>query len=550
MKYIYLLLSTLGLFSFSCTKNNPGTDTKENFIIKTIQVDSLKSQTVFNNINYNPYIKITFNKNISTSTLTGNITLKDDQGKSYPFTLLFENNDSSLIIQLTNKLGALTKIYCTIYPQIKSVDNTNLNTSYSFQFVTKFDNTPKFPTITDDSLLTLVQKQTFKYFWDFGHPTSGLSRERNTSGNTCTTGGTGFGIQSIIVGIKRNFITRQQGLERIQKMVDFLDKKAIKYHGAYAHWLDGATGTTIPFSQYDDGGDLVETSYLMQGLLTAKEFFDAGTPEEEKIKTDITKLYNNVEWSWYQNGQSTLFWHWSSNYGWKMNFRISGWNEALITYILAAASPTYPIDIQTYQNGWAKNGSIKNNKTFYNYVLPLGPDLGGPLFFEQYTFLGVDPFGLKDQYADYELQVKNHSLINYEYCKQNPKNYLGYSENCWGLTASDTYDGYTAHEPNNDRGVITPTAALSSIAFTPKESLQALRFFYYQMGDKIWKDYGFVDAFSLDKNWYADSFLAIDQGPIIVMIENYRTKFIWSLFTKNNEVKNGMKKLGFTAPYL
>jgi len=501
-------------------------------------------------VSYQPTIKLVFNKNIDKKTISNNITIKNDQGNSLTLNNLYENNDSTLIIQFNEKLSASTKYYCIVYPQIKSVDGTNLNSSYTFQFFTQLDLSPKFPTISDDSLLTLVQKQTFKYFWDFGHPTSGLARERNSSGNTCTTGGTGFGIQSIVVGIHRGFITRQQGLERIQKMVDFLDTKATKYHGAYAHWLDGATGTTIPFSQYDDGGDLVETSYLMQGLLTAKEYFDGTSIEETKIRTDITRLYNNVEWSWYQNGQSALYWHWSSNFGWKMNFRVSGWNEALITYILAAASPTYPIDIQTYQNGWARNGAIKNNKSFYNYQLPLGPDLGGPLFFEQYTFLGVNPFGLKDQYADYEVQVKNHTLINYEYCKQNPRNYVGYSAKCWGLTASDTYDGYTAHEPNNDKGVITPTAAISSIAFTPKESLDALRFFYYQLGDKIWKNYGFVDAFSLDKNWYADSFLAIDQGPMIVMIENYRSKLIWDTFTKNIEVKNGLKKLGFSAPYL
>lgn len=550
MRYILFFFFCFSLLSFSCTKNSTTTPETKNFVLKSIQIDSFQSSTYFTNVSYQPTIKLVFNKNIDKKTISNNITIKNDQGNSLTLNNLYENNDSTLIIQFNEKLSASTKYYCIVYPQIKSVDGTNLNSSYTFQFFTQLDLSPKFPTISDDSLLTLVQKQTFKYFWDFGHPTSGLARERNSSGNTCTTGGTGFGIQSIVVGIHRGFITRQQGLERIQKMVDFLVTKATKYHGAYAHWLDGATGTTIPFSQYDDGGDLVETSYLMQGLLTAKEYFDGNSNEETKIRTDITRLYNNVEWSWYQNGQSALYWHWSSNFGWKMNFRVSGWNEALITYILAASSPTYPIDIQTYQNGWAKNGAIKNNKTFYNYQLPLGPDLGGPLFFEQYTFLGVNPFGLKDQYADYEVQVKNHTLINYEYCKQNPRNYVGYSAKCWGLTASDTYDGYTAHEPNNDKGVITPTAAISSIAFTPKESLDALRFFYYQLGDKIWKNYGFVDAFSLDKNWYADSFLAIDQGPMIVMIENYRSKLIWDTFTKNIEVKNGLKKLGFSAPYL
>jgi hypothetical protein len=233
-----------------------------------------------------------------------------------------------------------------------------------------------------------------------------------------------------------------------------------------------------------------------------------------------------------------------------MNHKVQGWNEALIMYILAASSPTFPITKSVYQNGWANNGDMKNGSTFYNYVLPLGPNLGGPLFFEQYTFLGIDPNGLSDQYADYSLQTKNHTLINYEYCKANPRNFYGYSADCWGLTASDTYNGYTAHEPNNDRSVITPTAALSSIAFTPTESMQALRHFYYILGDKIWKEYGFVDAFSLEKYWFANSFLAIDQGPIIVMIENHRSKLIWNLLSGDPMVKDGMRKLGFKAPYL
>jgi hypothetical protein len=233
-----------------------------------------------------------------------------------------------------------------------------------------------------------------------------------------------------------------------------------------------------------------------------------------------------------------------------MNMQIKGWNETLITYVLAASSPTYAIPKVVYDNGFASNGAIKNGNTYYGVQLPLGPASGGPLFFEHYSFLGINPNGLTDQYANYQTQVVNHTKINYEYCKVNPNGYYGYSSSCWGLTASDIPNGYTASSPTNDVGVIAPTAALSSMPYTPTESMNALRFFYYKLGDKIWKEYGFVDAFSLNEPWFANSFLAIDQGPIIVMIENYRSGLLWNLFTSCPEVKAGMKSLGFSAPYL
>jgi hypothetical protein len=408
------------------------------------------------------------------------------------------------------------------------------------------DSTDKFERISDDELLTLIQKQTFKYFWDFGHPVSGLARERNTSGDIITSGGSGFGIMAIAVAIKRNFISRQEGLERMLKITDFLKNKTVSYHGVFPHWLNGATGATIAFSAKDNGADLVETSYLMAGLLTARQFFDQNTTNETKLRKEITELWEAVDWNFHtKNNESVLFWHWSPNFGWEMNHQIHGWNEALITYILAAASPTHPIKKIVYDAGWAKNGAMKNGKKFYNIELPLGEDLGGPLFYEQYTFLGIDPRNLKDQYADYSVQVKNHSLINRNYCVANPKGYMGYSKDCWGLTASDNHNGYSAHSPTNDLGVITPTAAISSLPFTPAESMEAIRFFYYKLGDKIWKNHGFVDAFNLSKGWFATSYLAFDQGPIIGMIENHRSGQLWSLLMADADVKNGLDKLGF-----
>src|SRR4030095_9216888 len=355
----------------------------------------------------------------------------------------------------------------------------------------------------------------------------------------------------VVVGINRNFVTRAEGLSRVQKIVTFLKNTAPNFHGAYSHWLNGSTGAVVPFAPNDNGADLVETSYLIMGLLSARQYFNAADAAETTLRSDINGLWNSVDWDWFrQNGKKVLYWNWSPNFAWAVNVPIQGWNETLITYVLAASSPTHSIQKAVYDSGYARNGAMVNNNIYYGYKLPLGPQYGGPLFFEHYSFMGINPNGLVDAYANYQTQTSNHTNINYEYCKANPKQYCVYSDSCWGLTASDIENGYTASSPTNDVSVIAPTAALSSLPYTTTESLKALKFFYYVLGDKLWGEYGLRDAFSLQDLWFANSYLAIDQGPIIVMIENYRTGLLWNLFTGCPEVKTGMQLLGFTAPYL
>ncbi len=408
--------------------------------------------------------------------------------------------------------------------------------------------------LSDSELLDLVQKQTIKYFWDFAHPVSGMARERsNTSFNygneVVTTGGTGFGVLALIVGAERKWIPRDSVANRILKMLKFL-YKADSYHGVFPHWMNGATGKTIKFSRKDDGADLVETSYLFEGLLCAKEYFNQNNKVENEIRGRITSLWNDIEWNWFtRNGQEVLYWHWSPNNGWAMDFPIHGYNETLITYILAASATKYPVSAKVYHRGWAMSNFFYNRKKFFGYTLPLGFDYGGPLFFAHYSYLGLDPHGLKDEYANYWEQNQNHTLINHAYCVENPKHFKGYGKDCWGLTASDDPNGYSAHSPTNDDGTISPTAALSSFPYTPEYSMQALKHFYFDLGNKIWGKYGFKDAFNQSKNWVADSYLAIDEGPIVAMIENYRTGLFWKLFMNIPEIQNGLHKLGFSSPY-
>ncbi len=403
--------------------------------------------------------------------------------------------------------------------------------------------------LPESDLLDIVQRQTLKYFWDFAEPNSGMARERNTSGHLVTSGGTGFGIMALIAGAERNFLSRDDVLRRVLKIGHFLEQ-ADRFYGVWPHWIDGRNGNTIPFSANDNGGDLVETAFLLQGLIAAREYFDRETPLETTLRNLVDTLYNGVNWQWYTRGQNTLFWHWSSNLGFAMNMQIRGWHEALIVYILAAGSPTYPIQPQVYHQGWAQNGNMRNNRYFYDIQLPLGPNFGGPLFFAHYSFLGLDPRGLNDQYANYWEQNRAHSLINYKYCIDNPGDFCHYSDKLWGITASDDPEvGYQAHAPFNisgrDNGTIAPTAALSSMPYTPEESLKALHTFYYYLYDNLWGEYGFKDAFNLELKWYASSYLAIDQGPIVVMIENYRSGLLWDVFMKNEQVNAGLKKLGF-----
>lgn len=418
---------------------------------------------------------------------------------------------------------------------------------FTYKFTTPYDPSPKFPAISDDELLTLVQEHTFRYFYDFAHPQSGLARERNSSGDMVTTGGSGFGLCAFPVAVERGFITRSEALAHCTKVVDFLTDKAERFHGAYPHWLNGVSGKAQSFSQKDDGADLVETAFLLQGLLVLRRYFSLDTPEETALRQKITAIWESVEWSWFrQDGQNVLYWHWSPRYNWDMNMRISGWNEALIIYILAASSPTFSIDREVYTEGWARNGGIRNGRSFYGISLPLGSDQGGPMFFAHYSFLGLNPMNLSDEYASYREQNTAHARINYEYSLRHRQQPADSLQAHWGLTASDIPGGYSATSPTNDNGTTAPTAALASMPYTPEESLAALRYFYYTLGDRLWGEYGFRDAFNLTSRWFADSYLAIDQGPIVVMIENYRTGLIWNLLMQDPDLRAGLDKLGFT----
>lgn len=403
--------------------------------------------------------------------------------------------------------------------------------------------------MTTDELLNSVQEATFRYFYDYAHPVSGLVRERKNSYDICTSGGTGFGLMALPIGVERGFVSRDSAAARALKILNFMQNDATRYHGTWSHWINGETGATIPFSQYDDGGDLVETAYVVQGLLTIRQYFDQVNTVESDIRTIATQLFEDVEWDWYRKDppQNVLYWHWSPNYGWQMNMQIRGFNETMITYLLAIASPTHPVPASLYHNGWAGSGYI-NGSSYYGLTQWVGPAYGGPLFFTHYSFLGFDPRDKEDQYCNYFNNNRNISLIHREYSISNPYSHVGYDSLVWGLTACDNPWGYSAHQPvYNDNGTVAPTAAISAMPYTPNESIATLKHYYHVLGPNLWGEFGFRDAFNFDEDqdWYADSYLAIDQGPIIIMIENHRTQLCWDLFMANPEIPGMLTDIGF-----
>ena len=544
-RFISILLL---LTSIACSvQSSNETETRnEDFYLETVMIGEETGFT-FNNVTSLDDIILTFSQPVNPKDIRLYISMSDDSGNMIALNFKCDGG-KNVFVSLDNIVQSYTTYTLVVNNGLQSQNGKNISIGKVIYISTGYIAMSNLPQLSDAELLNKVQQYTFRYFWQGADPNSGMAKERNSVPNVVTTGGTGFGIMAMCVAVERNYISRSEACKRINKIVSFLKNKATSYHGAFSHWIYGDTGQTKPFSPDDDGADLVETAFLFQGLLTARAYFDESSPDELLLRETITSLWEAVDWNFFtkEGTEQVLYWHWSPEKQWKMNMPIRGWNEALIVYVLAASSPTHPISTEVYDNGWCRNGEMKNGESYYGITLPLGPRLGGPLFFEHYSFMGLDPRLISDKYANYWEQACAHARINYEYCLVNPKGYAGYGPSCWGLTASDTKGGYTASSPTNDVGTIAPTAALSSLPYTPKESMAALRFFYHQLGHRLWGEFGFIDAFNLTAKWFDSSeYLAIDQGPIVVMIENYRTGLLWNLFMQNKEIVNGLNRLGF-----
>jgi exo beta-1,2-glucooligosaccharide sophorohydrolase (non-reducing end) len=423
--------------------------------------------------------------------------------------------------------------------------------------------------MTDDELLTMLQEDCFRYYWEGAHPDSGMIRE-NLPGNDriVATGASGFGIMALVVGVDRGFIAREQGVERLNKITSFLEK-APCYHGAWSHFMDGTTGQSLPvFDVIDSGGDLVETAFLIEGLLTARQYFNRSTPQEIELTKRITRLWEAVEWDWYRKSPDgdALYWHWTPEWGWFINHRLTGFNETMIVYLLAIASPTHGVAPELYYTGWAGqseaaklyrkgwSGSSEgehyaNGNTYYGIKLDVGVGSGGSLFFAHYSYMGFDPHSLTDLYSNYFENNRNLALINRAYAIDNPGKHKTYSTDAWGITASDGPRGYVPEAPDlqDDQGTLAPTGALASFPYAPEASMVAFKHFYRDLGDRLWGIYGPIDAYNLDDDWWSPIYMGLNQAPITVMVENYRTGLAWKLFQSNPEIQTMLKKLDATT---
>jgi hypothetical protein len=417
---------------------------------------------------------------------------------------------------------------------------------------------------TDDELLTMLQEETFRYYCDGAHPDSGTALE-NIPGDDriVATGASGFGIMALIVGVDRGFIPPEQGLERMEKIVTFLER-APRYHGVWSHFMDGHTGQSLPvFDMVDDAGDLVETAFLMEGLLAARQYFHNDGAGGADIYARITKLWEGVEWDWYKKTRQgeALYWHWSPDFSWHISNRLTGFNEAMIVYLLAIASPTHPVSPDLYYTGWANQvhaniGSMTDDprpgeryasgKSFYGIKLDVGWTNLQPLFFQHYSFMGFDPHAATDRFTNYFQNNRNAARINLAYCIANPKHFTGYSAESWGLTAADGPEGYNPSAPNaeDDRGIMAPAGALASFPYTPEASMAALKHFYRDDGSWLWGIYGPRDAFIEGQHWVSPIYMGLNQAPITVMIENYRTGLVWKMFMSNPEIAPMLDKTG------
>jgi hypothetical protein len=418
--------------------------------------------------------------------------------------------------------------------------------------------------MSDDELLDMVQEACFRYYWEGANRESGMALEILPGDeNLVALGASGFGIMAQLVATERKFVTREESAERMLRIVRFL-ARADRFHGVWPHFLNGDTGrVNAYFGTYDDGGDLVETAFLVQGLLAARQYFDGDTAGEREIRETITKLWREVEWDWYRKSPESevLYWHWSPEHAWHISHPLVGWNETMIVYLLAIASPTHAVPASLYHTGWAGQSKLAvdyrqgwskttegdhytNGHAYYGIKLDVGCGTGGDLFFTQFSHLGFDPRGKRDMYTNYFRNNRSLALINRAYCIDNPRDRVGYGPECWGRSAG-VNSGGGKPTPRDDNGTICCSAALGCMPYTPEESMAALKHFYRKLGAKAWGAYGFHDGFNETEQWFDEVYMGLNQAQIVVGIENHRTGLVWEKFMANPEIAPALEKIGF-----
>jgi hypothetical protein len=479
----------------------------------------------------------------------------------------------SLALCTVIALVAMLSSGCQPPPQPRSVDPVKVRVQ------------PVVPVKTLDPLLEDVQERTFRFFWETAEPETGLVPDRWPKPPFSSIAAVGFALNAYAIGVERGYVTRAAARERtlttlrflVEAQQDMSPDQATGYQGFFYHFVNFTTGKRYGDSELST----VDTALLIGGVLFAGGYFDQDHPEEKEIRRIADELYKRVNWPWAIQLNPDIRMAWSpelqfGGHDWR------GYNEAMLVFILALGSPTYP----TSQDSWHAWTS-----DYYQYWGTLEGQTHltfGPMFGHQYTHVWVDLRGIKDEFMwplnmDYFENSRRAVLAQRAYAIRNPMDWKGYGPNIWGITASDgpgdhalPYLGQTRHFYSYaargvgltdvvDDGTIAPTAALGSLPFAPEVVLPAVKEMHKRYGRHIYGKYGFVDAFnpSFDYDvplrhgkrvrgagWVSDEYLGIDQGPIISMIENYRSELIWTVMKRNEYLRTGLKRAGFEGGWL
>jgi hypothetical protein len=404
------------------------------------------------------------------------------------------------------------------------------------------------PFASDDEFLEYVQQTSFDYFWYGANPANGLVPDRSATTSPCSIAAVGFGLTAIGIGIDHGWISRTQGVARVLTTLNtFLQgpqgpnaSGMIGYHGWFYHFLDMNTALRA-----NSELSSIDTTLLLAGILYAKQYFDSTNTDETNIRTMADTIFNRVDWNWMARGTNAVSMGWFPP-GSFLTDNWIGYNEGMILYCLGLGAASNPLPASAW-NRWTSGYTWATN---YGQAFVPFP----PLFGHQYSHCWIDFRHITDSYMNshnstYFENSRRAAIAQRAYCMANPLQQVGYSSNVWGLTACDGPTGYAAHgapPAQNDDGTIAPTAPGGAMAFTPEYSLPTLRYFYSHYRPRIWTAYGFRDAFNLGAQWWASDTLGIDQGPIVIMIENYRTERVWRLFMQNEEVQRGLQRAGFT----
>jgi len=438
---------------------------------------------------------------------------------------------------------------------------------------------PVVPALVND-----LERRSFRFFWDSANPANGLIPDHYPGESFSSIAAVGFGLTAYGVGVERGYITREQAVERTLATLRFFDTApqndseddASGYRGFFYHFLDMQSGKR--FARWTELSS-VDTTLLLGGVLFAQSYYDRDTPAEHEIRTLADRIYRRVEWPWLQVRAPLVSMGWTPE-GKFIPHDWEGYNEAMLLYVLALGSPTHPIGADawpawtsTYDRHWGQFHGVQ----LLNF---------GPMFGHQYSHVWIDFRGIRDAWnrqhdLDYFENSRRAVVAQRNYAIANPGGWTGYGPNVWGLSASNgpggiivegqrrrEFHGYIARGAglgwDVDDGTIAPTAAGGSIAFAPKLVIPALEEMKRRYGKDIYGEYGFVDAFNpsfhvqtelrtgklLPMGWVDNVYLGIDQGPIVLMIENWRSDFVWNVMKKNPYIRKGLERAGFEGGWL